>query len=139
MIARFILLAALVVGAIFAGMTNPMGTIAFGTGYDDGTSSIQGPGTVFPVSGVISWLGHFNRTPGTTTLIRRVIHSGPGGAKAVEGAISVSINDADASGIYANRTVNELEQELHIGPGTYTMQYLAGSTILAEGTFTLTQ
>jgi len=54
MIARFILLAALVGGAIFAGMTNPTGTIAFGTGYDNGASSIQGPGTVFPVNGPIS-------------------------------------------------------------------------------------
>jgi len=72
-------------------------------------------------------------------LIRRVIRSSPGDAKIVESAIYVSIDDADISGIYANKTVNELEQELHIGPGTYTMQYLAGSTILAEGTFTLTR
>lgn len=61
----------------------------------------------------------------------------PGNGAAIAGAVEVRISDADAGGVYADRTVPQLEQEMGIGPGTYTMQYRTGSTVLAEGTFTL--
>lgn len=137
MLPRLVLLAVLAAGATYAGTHNPRGAIAFGTGYDNGTGAIQGARTVFPASGSISWVAHFTQSPGTTTLTRLVLQPRPGNGTAIAGAVKVRISDADAGGVYADRTVPQLEQEMGIGPGTYTMQYRTDSTVLAEGTFTL--
>jgi hypothetical protein len=140
MIPRLILLAVLLSGAIYAATHNPRGAIAFGTDYNADSNTIQGPRSVFSTSSPMAWVAHFNKKPSTTGLTFVVLRSRPHGAAVVVGESNFQLKDPDDTGVYAvPADMFDVERKLGMGPGTYTLQFRDGSSVLSEGTVTLTQ
>ena len=138
MIPRIILLAVLLSGAVYAGTHNPRGAIAFGTDYNVDSNTIQGPRSVFSTSSPMAWVAHFNKKPSTTGLTFVVLRAQPHGAAVVVGERDFQLKDLDDTGVYAlPADMSDVEQRLGMGPGTYTLQFRDGSTVLSEGTVTL--
>jgi hypothetical protein len=58
----------------------------------------------------------------------------------VVGKSSLQLKDLDDTGVYAlPADMADVERKLNMGPGTYTLQFRDGSSVLSEGTVTLTQ
>ena len=140
MIPRLILLAVLLSGAVYAATHNPRGAIAFGTAYNVDSNTIQGPRSVFSMASPMAWVAHFNQKPDTTGLTFVVLRARPHGAAVVVGARSFQLKDRDDTDVYAlPADMSDVERKLDMGPGTYTLQFRDGSSVLSEGTVTLTQ
>jgi hypothetical protein len=134
------LLAVLLSGAVYAATHNPRGAIAFGTDYNVDTNTIAGPRSVFSTSSPMAWVAHFNQKPSTTGLTFVVLRARPHGASVVVGKSRFQLKDPDDTGVYAlPADMSDVERKLGMGPGTYTLQFRDGSSVLSEGTVTLTQ
>jgi hypothetical protein len=139
-IPRLILLAVLLSGAVYAATHNPRGAIAFGTDYNVDTNTIAGPRSVFSTSSPMAWVAHFNKKPNTTGLTFVVLRARPNGAAVMVGESNFQLKDLDDTGVYAvPADMFNVERKLGMGPGTYTLQFRDGSSVLSEGTVTLTQ
>ena len=137
---RLILLAVLLSGAVYAATHNPRGAIAFGTDYNVDANTIAGPRSVFSTSSPMAWVAHFNQKPSTTGLTFVVLRARSHGAAVVVGKSSFQLKDPDDTGVYAlPADMSDVERKLDMGPGTYTLQFRDGSSVLSEGTVTLTQ
>ena len=140
MLPRLILLAVLLSGAVYAATHNPRGAIAFGTDYNVDANTIAGPRTVFSMASPMAWVSHFNRKPGTTGLTFVVLRARLHGTAVVVGESSFELKNPDDTGVYAlPADMSGIEQKFGMGPGTYTLQFRDGSSVLSEGTVTLTQ
>ena len=140
MIPRLILLAVLQSGAVYVATHNPRGVIAFGRDYNVDANTIQGPRSVFSTSSPMAWVAHFNKKPSTMDLTFVVLRERPHGAAVVAGESSFELKNPDDTGVYAlPADMSDVERKLGMGPGTYTLQVRDGSSVLSEGTVTLTQ
>ncbi len=140
MIPRIILLAVLLSGAVYAATHNPRGAVAFGADYNVDSRTIQRPGSVFSTSSPLAWVAHFNKKPSTTNLTFVVLRARPHGAAVVAGESGFQLKDIDDTGVYALPVdMADTERNVGMGPGAYTLQFRDGSTILSEGTVTLTR
>jgi hypothetical protein len=127
-------------GAVYAATHNPRGAIAFGTDYNVDTNTIAGPRSVFSTSSPMAWVAHFNKKPSTKGLTFVILRARPHGAAVVVGQNSFQLKDPDDTGVYAlPADMSDVERKLDMGPGTYTLQFRDGSSVLSEGTVTLTQ
>jgi hypothetical protein len=111
------------------------GVITFGTAFDPNTVLIPKPLTKFKV-GIkkIAWSASFSEPAGATTLTFIFASRSSSGAERI-----IDKEDVDVSDPAFDTFANDADLSLLAGrkPGTYVVRYLRGSTILAEGQFTL--
>jgi hypothetical protein len=111
------------------------GIVRFGTGYDPATLAITGAKTTFKVTADVAWSASLSDSVNATKLHWVISKVAAGGSETVEFVQDIDIGDPSADTV-ANKA--ELGTLLS-GPGIYVMRYLRDSTILAEGSFTLTK
>jgi hypothetical protein len=111
------------------------GFITFGTSQNPGTLDIGGVTNTFRLGRKIAWTAYSSGPAGTTSLKWIISKQESGGAEHVTWSQTITIGDPQA---------NEFGDVLDLTPfidgaGHYVMRYYRGSTVLAEGDFTITK
>ena len=110
------------------------GTIYFGATYDPNTLFIVDPADSFRSGQKIAWSLYISGSFDTTTLHWVIAKVSAGGAETVQWTQDVTISKPAS-----NTIANKLNLTLLVhGKGNFVMRYLRDSTVLGEGTFTLT-
>ena len=113
------------------------GIVTFGTAYDPDTLLITKPLTTFKLkTKTIAWSASFSEPAGATSIEMILASVSKTGAETVLIQTPTSVSSPEFD-LLANKA--DLVTLVGGKAGTYVLRYLRGSTILAEGTFTLTK
>jgi virginiamycin B lyase len=113
-------------------------TISFGQGYDPATQQILEPTSHFGATGTIAW--HLHRRQALGVQLRRTIDLIAPAEEAKtfpEVSTSVLLPTAGLGGVYERQDLSSWVLLHGLVAGTYRMRYYEGSTLIAQGTFTL--
>lgn len=111
------------------------GVVTFGTSYDPDDLSIPDPRTRFKSTySPIAWSASLIEPAGATSLTFVIASQSATGVERI-----IIKEDVDVSDPAFDVMANQADLALVVGrvSGTYVVRYLRGSTVLAEGTFTL--
>ncbi len=135
---RLVIFGIIAVCGFFLRQADHNGNIDFGTSLD-ANHKIVGAQTTFAPGDGFSWYAHLSQKTGTTVVTRTIVRVGPNGAETTVNSEAVPSSEPDVDYIYGSGSVSDLSGLGVTPPGTFTLRYWSGSTLLAKGTFTLTQ
>ena len=111
--------------------TRTPGALAFGTHLDPGTLNLSCPASTFPIGSAFAWRATFAQpvTPGdVVVVIARIIG-------ASEQAVLTSKQVVTAPSTASLGAQADAGMLAGLGPGSYMFRAMAGTTVLAEGSF----
>jgi len=135
---RLVIFGIIAVCGFFLHQMDHNGGIDFGAGLD-ADHKVVGARTTFAPGDGFTWRAHLSQKVGTTTVTRTIVRVGANGAETTLNSDTLPSSDPDVDYIYGNGSVSGLSGLGVRPPGTFTLRYWSGSTLLAQGTFTLTQ
>ncbi len=112
------------------------GKIQFGASLS-ANNDLQGTRTAFSAGEPFAWRATLNNSVSNTTLMRSISQVQANGANKVLDSVSVPITKTDVGYVYGQGNTADLASIGIKAPGTFTMRYYQGNTLLAQGTFTL--
>lgn len=113
------------------------GVVEFGSAYANNPLRIVQPHSSFGPNDTVAWVAHLAQDAGTTSLTREFIRVRRGGHKIAVYQTVVTLSSPSDNALGLALPVSALATKGVTSPGTYILRYLRGSTVLAEGTFTL--
>jgi len=111
-----------------------LGTIVFGDSYDAANGDIVNPKTTFKVGASVAWSAIFTEAAGATTITQIFSKIGTGNSEQAVRTTDEQISSPDWTSLY--NTYPNMSGMLG-GAGTYILRYFHGTTLLAEGKFTI--
>lgn len=110
------------------------GTIAFGQTFDGSAMAVRSPAASFSASSPFGWIASFS-TPPDALSVQVIVVRAAGAGEAVVASQEEALGNPSSLGYGAQSDPGFLAR---LGAGSYAMRVYSGTTLLAQGAFTVT-